>query len=230
MIDADIIIPVAAFTLGTFHCSSVAIRTCAATTNARIRVLGNNTQEPWRSELSGLSTSLGCQWEYLSEHDGNLNMSKMYNDAMRKSKAKYICYCQADLIFYPHWLDNMIALWEQQPDYFLLAPYSFAHHKPVKPEAKIADIYPHASNSGVLAYKVADGYLYDERFAAWENDSDAYWYIKSKNLKYGLCLNSRVDHLGQAFFSQLEAHKSFDGHFLQQDKLSALLKQKWNLP
>lgn len=231
--DADVIIPMGALNWGTFYCCSVTIRTAAAHTNARIRIMANNMKEPMLSKLKELAIGLGCEWNYLEDMTLNLNVATIYNRAMRECKAKYLCVCGGDLIFYPDWLENLVRLWENEPSYYMLSPFSYTpewKHLLTNPEEKILPLHPHASNSGLNVFKgelVRKNPPYDEQFNQWEVDSDLYWTMRQKGLKEGICLNSRVDHLGQAFFTLNDTRDIYGPKGLNQVEMSERLNEKW---
>jgi hypothetical protein len=103
------------------------------------------------------------------------------------------------VIYYPNWLENIIELWEQNPQYFCLCNYSFdvANNPCVErhlfPEKRIVNT--HNPSSGVLVLRRSANYVWDEFFHLWEIDTDFQMYIEANGLKAGYCLNARCDHL-----------------------------------
>lgn len=196
-IDAIVILPVTTANRETLLWAQIAIRTCQASTKGRIFVMDNNAipGETWTELLKKECELLGVRYEYFP---GRFSTSKYFNAALDMTRSKYIAYGSSDLIFYPNWLENIIELWEEQPDWFCLSPFQFGSsgmscgRENLTMEKRITRT--HNVASGVCVMRRADGYRWDEQFV-WQTDSDLVYHAEANNLKMGYCLNARVDHL-----------------------------------
>lgn len=230
MIDADVIIPVCATNHHCHNFAMVAMRTCRASTSARILILGNNTPDPTRREaLKKECEYLGMAWHYV---EGPFSISKAFNLGTRMTQGKYIAYGTSDVIYFPNWLENIIELWEQNPQYFCLCNYSFdLNNNPcvsrqMFPEKRI--INTHNPSSGVMVLKRENGYQWDESFALWEIDTDFQMYIQKNGLKAGYCLNARCDHLVDGVKCNVDYQTNMgltSDQFYGESK--AKIKEKW---
>lgn len=197
--DADIIIPVTTANKITWMISTVAVRTCRASTKYRMLVLNNNSPNHcYRDWMEKECELLGIRYEYV---DGPFSISKFFNLGIKMTTGKYIALGCADVIYYQNWLENIIELWEEQPDWFAMCNYTFdrdpghpcAKTNPI-PERRVAAT--HNPSSGVLVLKRSNNYRFDEEnFPNWEMDADFTIYMEVNKLKAGVCLNSRCDHL-----------------------------------
>lgn len=236
MTDASVIIPVCASNPATLFMTLVAIRTCAASTDAPILVLCNNTPEgEYRDTVFKNCQQLGVVMHYI---DGPFSISKCYNLATGYTSRKYIAYGTADVIYYPGWLDTVIELWEQDPSYFALSTYSFdvvdnpCSRNLVATEKKI--IETHHPSAGVLVLKRESNYIWDEQFELWEIDSDFWYYLKANNLKAGYCLGARCDHMIGGVRPHIDIGANFgfkdDPEREMYKDPRKRLEKKWNLP
>ena len=98
----------------------------------------------------------------------------------------------------------MITCWEREPEYFLLSPYSATgtvRPQGVEvPQDKILEIHPHCTAG--LVFNREKTFHFDERIPN-VCDSDLHQFIMFNELREGVCLSSRVDHIGQAVMSTL---------------------------
>lgn len=230
MTDAAVIIPVTSRNLHCHLMAKVAIRTCRASTDAEMLVIQNNTpNDRLISELRDECHALQVNHVY---SPGPFNIAKSFNFGAKFTKGKYIAYGTSDVIYYPGWLENIIALWEQYPDYFALCNYSFdlannpCARQSVLPDAKI--VHTHNPSAGVIVLKRANGYQWDEQFPLWEIDADFLYHIEAHGLKAGYCWNSRCDHLVDGVKAHLDLLENFgqtSDQFYGESK--AKLKAKW---
>ncbi len=195
--ESQVIIPVIGSCRQNYDASMVALRTCRATTTAKILIIGNNCTEAYQKDFVLTCDVSGCDWLFLP---GQFNLGKTFNDAMDWTSGPYIAMAGCDTIFYPGWFSNLIALWETNPYFFALAPFSFHPKHPVfnrcvkSPEPRIWEGHAHCPGCQVLR---RDGnYRYDEK-TGWEIDSDFHQHMAHHGLREGVCLNSRVDHVQQ---------------------------------
>lgn len=231
--DADIVLPVCASDEGSLYVSTVGIRTCAATApGARIMVMCNNTEGKFRQIIESNCVGLGLEFYYI---DGPFSISRVFNRGARLGTRKYIAYCTADVIYYHGWLENLISLWNEHPDYFALATYSFdIGNNPCVPRSGMGErriVDTHNPSSGVLVLKRESGYVWDENFPLWEIDADFLYYIERNGLRAGYCLNARCDHMIEGIRRHIDYGKNF-GMTCQDDFFGAprrYLEQKWGL-
>jgi len=197
MLDADVIIPVTTATEASYYMSVMALRTCQASTTARVWAYINNSPTGgWRDRLQAQCRLLNINvvvWH------GPFSISKIFNHGLDSTTGKHIAYGTSDVIYYQNWLENIVELWDSNPDYFTLSNWSFddlnmpcVQHSIVN-EARI--IHTGNPSAGVNVFKRSTGYRWDENFSLWEIDADLFYYIKTNKLKAGICLNSRCDHL-----------------------------------
>jgi hypothetical protein len=230
--NSDVVMAICAPNMPTFNQSLVAIRTLKASTGARILIMGNNTpNEEWRKLLRWNCELLGCKWSYFEEP---FSLSKYWNmGADLCPKGDYIAYANADAIFYPFWFENLVRLWEKEPDYFTVVPFSFdcrnmpCERQQVVPIEKI--VPAHNPAGAVQVFKRSSNWRWDEQFVMWEMDADVTFFLKHNNLSGGVAFNSRVDHLIHGYVEQIDAHKHFNGKYDIGAATSAL-KKKWGLP
>lgn len=195
--ESQVIIPVVGSCRQNFDASMVALRTCRATTSAKMLIIGNNCTEEYRHDFEVTCEALGCEWRFVP---GPFNCPKTFNDGLDSTTGPFVAMAGCDTIFYPAWFSNLIRLWQQNPGFFALAPISFHPRIPhlrqyvTGPENRILE--EHAHCPGCQVFKRSNGYRYDEQ-AGWEIDSDLHQYIMRNQLREGVCLNSRVDHVGQ---------------------------------
>lgn len=230
MTDAAVIIPVTSRNLHAHIMAKVAIRTCRASTDAQIMVLANNTPEAsWRDEIRQECILLGVQYRYM---EGVFNIAKAFNFGASQTTGAFIAYGTSDVIYYPGWLENILALWKVYPHYFALCNYSFdtknnpCARQQVEPLAKIQ----HTANpsAGVIVLRRSNGYQWDDQFPLWEIDADFLYYLEANNLKAGYCLNSRCDHLVDGIKPTLDYEECFGqtgDQFYRESK--ARVKAKW---
>lgn len=228
--NADVIISICAPTRACYVTADVAIRTCAAYTDANIVVAANNMPVPeFKDALFANAQALGLKWHWYES--APLNIATMFNEVFRATSGKYYCGVQQDVVFYDKWLDNLIAAWEAEPDYFVLAPYSynlcrrdFTCELPSKPRSGIQEAWPHGV--ATFVFRRNKPFYFDENLPT-ESDSDLYQYITRNKLRSGIVLNSRVDHLGQVVMSELGGWAAVTNNVCLED--ANRLKEKWNL-
>lgn len=197
MIDADVIIPVTTHSDLTYLMAVVALRTCQASTTARIHAYINNSPDgTLRNRLINQCAMLGI---YTYDWQRPFSLSKIFNHGTDHTKGEYIAYGTSDVIYYPNWLENIIDLWKENPEYYCLVNYSFddlprsCSQNHVQPIRQIRDTWN--PSSGVTIFKRASGWRWDEHFRLWEIDTDVNWHMERNRLKAGYCLNARCDHL-----------------------------------
>lgn len=231
MTDAAVIIPV---TSRNAHChlmAKVAIRTCRASTDAPMLVLANNSPEPrLRDEIFNECHALGVDYCYLP---GPFNIAKAFNYGATKTKGTYIAYGTSDVLYFPGWLDKIIAAWEQHPSYFAICNYSFdtANNPCSRPDVTPLNVIKHTANpsAGVIVLRRDSGYQWDEQFSLWEIDADFLYYLEANHLKAGYCLNARCDHLVDGVKAHLDLGEAFGlqpGEDFYRDS-KAKIKAKW---
>lgn len=231
--NADVIISVCAPTRSCFVTADAAIRTCAAHTDANIIVVANNMPVPlFRDALYATSQALGVKWYPYDVTP--LNIATLFNEVFRATSGRYYVGAQQDVIFYDKWLANLIDAWESEPDYFMLAPYSFNLHRkdatcslPRSPRSGILEAWPHGM--AALAFRRDRPFYYDDNLAT-ECDSDLYHYCRANKLRTGIVLNARVDHLEYStVMAELQDWTTIMGNPNQRKDDAKKLKEKWNL-
>lgn len=224
-LDADVILPLCACNDASLYVSLVGLRTCQASTSARILVMCNNTPvDPWRTIIEDNCRLLGVRFHYV---EGPFNIAKIFNLGTRMTTGAYICYATADVIYFANWFENIVELWEEHLEYFTLTNYSFdtrefpcvKHH--TTPERKI--IHTGNPSAGLNVFKRSSGYVWDENFALWEIDADLHYFLRDHKLKAGVCMNARCDHL-------VEGVRRFMPHGPAPDvDATKYLRAKWSL-
>ncbi len=230
--DADVIISMCAPTPACYVTAEVAMRTCAAHTDANIIVVANNMPVPqYKDALFENAQALGVKW-YPYDHTP-LNIAKLFNEVVRSTSGKFYVMCQQDVIFYEHWLANLIAAWEAEPDYFVLSPWSFNLHRKdfscdliQHPRSGIVEAWPHGTAG--IAFRRARPWFYAEDIPT-ASDSDLYHDCKANKWRTGIVPNSRVDHLGSVVLSELGNWDAIMNNPTQGVDDSRRLKEKWNL-
>jgi len=209
--NADVILPLCACNDASLYVSLVGLRTCQASTAARILVLCNNTPvDPWRNIIEENCRLLGVRFHYV---EGTFNIAKIFNLGTRMTTGAHIAYCTADVIYFPNWFENIVELWAEHPEFFTLTNYSFdtrempcvKHH--TRPEREI--IHTGNPSAGLNCFKRASGYVWDEQFPLWELDADLFYFLERNKLKAGVCLNSRADHMVQGIRPHIDYNVNF---------------------
>lgn len=231
--NADIIMPVCAANEATLNMSQVAIRTCKASTSARLLVIGNNTpNQDWRTRLRWNCELLGARWVYDDCFDGNFSLSRVWNKGATMTDGEYIAYTNADAIFYPNWLENLIGLWRQEPEYWIVVPFSFdcrnypCERTQVAPEPRI--VPSHNPAGAVQVFRRDSGWKWDEQFPLWEMDADITLTLERYRRRGGVAYNSRVDHLCSGFVHNVK----YEDHFGPNAGFSTAttaFRKKWGL-
>jgi len=197
MLDADIILPVTSANHRTFGYAMATISSCRETTAGRIFVMDNNSHgSRWTESLQyACNEMVDVRYEYFPQ---KFSTPKFFNIGLDKTNGKYIAYGSSDLIFHPHWLENIIELWEEQHQWFCLAPFQLGSEGMscgrVTDTLEKRIIQTHNVACGIAVFRRSDGYHWDEQFP-YQCDSDLVYHAEANNLKMGYCCNARVDHL-----------------------------------
>lgn len=229
MNEAAVIMPVTAPNDFLWYVASVGIRTLAASTKQTMLVLANNTPDlVKRSSIERQCRALDVRYEYV---EGPFSLTRFWNLGIDLTKEPHLAFANQDCIFYPRWLENMIALWEQNPDYYALWPWSFCDHdlgiaypQFIRYENRIQQ---HHAPATILLMKRSSGYRFDERFSGWELDADLINHFESNKLKVGMVMNARVDHFNQTVTTNIDLQKHYGQNFYTSG--AEALKQKYPL-
>lgn len=230
--DADVIISVCAPTYACYVIAEVAMRTCAAYTDANIVLVANNMPVPhFKEHLFDNAKAFGMKWHWYESPP--LNVLQCINRSIRATSGKYYVVCHQDVIFYHKWLDNLIEAWEAEPDYFFLSPYSFnlwrrdvTSSLPTHHQNGILEEWPHGM--GTMAHRRDKPFYQDENILS-EGDSDLYQHCHRNKLRTGIVMNSRVDHLTSVVMDEVKDWGTIMGNPTQREDDAARLKAKWNL-
>lgn len=235
MSDSAVILPLCAHEVNSLNMSLTALRTCAASTTAKILVICNNSEGEFLEAIKSNCDALGAAFHYW---EGPFNISKIYNLGTQMTQGKYIAYGSADVVYYPNWLENIIALWERNPKYYCLCGWSF-DHRPIPCTQQLVKyqniIAPtHNPSSGVLVFKRESNFQWDENFMLWEVDCDIYIMLERTGRKAGIAMNARCDHLcgGMRGTPNFDYNKSFgitnaEEQFYKDPR--RYLEKKWGL-
>lgn len=228
MIDCDVIMPVTNQNNGLFELNKKALLSFKASCDARIIFLGNNDNGSiCENRFRDLALSNGYRYLYIH---GKFNMSEFFNIGRKITSGKYVAYSNADVTFYPGWLDNLIELWNENPKYYSMHPYSFHPiHKGLcyrndecSPIRKVVDC-DHPGGSGITVMKREDNHVWDESFSYWEQDSDYWKWMKANGKMAGICYNSRVDHKIEGVMDLIGDSNLKD----EKERASRIYKEKW---
>jgi hypothetical protein len=230
--NADVIISICAPTRACYVTAEIALRTLAAHTDANLIAVANNMPVlEFKEALFANAKSLGVKWHWYEK--APLNIANLFNESFRATSGKYYVGGQQDVIFYPRWLDNLIEAWESEPNYFVLAPYTFNLWRndltctlPGNPRSGILELWPHSV--AALAFRRDKPWYYDENIPG-ECDSDLYQHCHRNKLRTGIVMNSRVDHLGQVTASEIGGVEKIMENPTQCSEDARKLKEKWNL-
>ena len=222
--NADVILPVTTATDQTYLMAVVSLRTCRASCGARVHAYLNNSPETrLRARLIEQCFLLGIS---VIDWREPFSLSKIFNHGTDNTAGDYIVHATSDVIFYPGWLDNIIDLWKQHPEFYTLGNYSFddenmpcVKHN-VMPERRV--VATHNPSAGLNVFRRQAVYRWDEHFTIWEMDTDLQMYIEKNGLRAGYCLNSRADHLINCVKSCVPGTPGYDA--------SAYVRKKWGMP
>ena len=215
------------------YINNVALRTLRESTDADILVLGNTTPSHSKIEdLERLCNLLQIRFKFIQ---GRFSQSKFWNYGIDHSTGKYIVFTGADCIFYPQWLDRILELWQEQPEFYALWPWSLnisnsglAYRRSRQCERRIIETHHPAV---ALVMKRESGYRWDEQFTLWEMDADFVYHCARNGHRTGLCLWSRVDHFNSTVSSNIPFQENFgEEQNQEQGNATIYLKRKWNLP
>lgn len=223
--NADVIIPVTTASEWSYLMAVVALRTCQASTSARIwAYLNNSPASRNRDRLEAQCRMLGIT---LVDWPHRFSLSKIFNDGLDRTHGEFIAYGTSDVLYFKDWFENIVDLWREFPGYFTLSNWTFddqnmpcVQHEIVNQRRIIQTGNPSA---GVNVFRRDSGWRWDENFELWEIDADLFYHLERNHLKAGICLNARCDHLieGVRRFVPQGTPASVDA--------SAYLKRKWNL-
>lgn len=198
-LNADVIIPCTVATPFLKYVAEVSVRTCVETTSARVWVFCNNSPDTaLRRDFEDNCLAIGAHYSYWND---SWNMNRFFNRGIKCTVGEYIALCNQDMIFYQDWFENIVKQWTLHPEYFVLMPFTFGRVGTAfmrNPPDKADGIRQcHDVTSGVTVHKRSNGYLYDEQFPDFEQDTDLQLFCEHKTpqLKRGVVLSSRVDHI-----------------------------------
>lgn len=231
---ASVVLPMTAATPFLEYVNNVALRTLGASTRAEVLVLGNNAGPDWvRTERLGkLCALLGFRFKYV---EGPFSQSRFWNLGASMTSRPYIVYANADCIFYADWLERLLALWAEEPEYWALWPWSLSLSDMGLAYRTTLDaprrIVPTHHPAVALVMRRADGYRWDEQFGFWEMDADFVLDAQANARKLGLCLWSRVDHFNSTVSSNIDFGRHFGvSHNEHCGEAGRRLRAKWGLP
>ncbi len=229
--DADIILPVTVPTFGLWAVASMCIRSARASTEANIIVLLNNSEPALAEDVREQCRLLDVR---CVDMPGPFSLSRAFNAGMDMGSGKYVAFGQCDTLFFEGWLDRLVELWEEEPGYFVVWPFTFStarygqsyRRSPVLERRIVEDGFPQGALS---VLRRDDGYRWDERFVWWEMDADFSLDMQKHGRKGGLCLWSRVDHLPQVVGKSIDGARHFGVRGMNDSTSEAneLLKAKW---
>jgi hypothetical protein len=232
--DCDLILPVTVPNEVLWAVSSMCLRSARASTDANIIVMLNNS--PDKKLADDIREQCSLLDIKLVEMDAPFSLSVAFNQGAALGHAKYIAYGQCDTLFFDGWLDRLVELWEEHPEYYVVWPFTFStlrygqsYRQSYRLERRIvADGFPQGALS---ILRRADNYQWDERFTFWEMDADFSLHMQRNNLKGGLCLWSRVDHIAQTVGNNIDRNKHFGVADMGEanSQASRRLQEKWGL-
>jgi len=227
--DCDIILPVTVPNEFLWTVASMCLRSARASTDANIIVVLNNSPDhKLADDIREQCSLLNIQWIDMA---GPFSLSAAYNLGAKLGNARYVAYGQSDILFFDGWLDRLIELWEEHPEYWVVWPFSFGtvhygqsyRHSPKLEHRIVEDGFPQGALSVMRRY---DNYRWDEQFPFWELDADLSLHMKANKLKGGLCLWSRVDHLSSTVSGNVF---DIEDMKISNTKATKRLSEKWAL-
>lgn len=114
--DAAIILPMTPASPFLEYVNEVALRTLRHSTDARILVLGNNSPSGFAPvrRMKATCDLLKIEFKFI---EGKYSNSRFWNLGIDMTsgagESKYTVVANADCIYYPNWLENLIELWEE---------------------------------------------------------------------------------------------------------------------
>jgi hypothetical protein len=135
------------------------------------------------------------------------------------------------VIFHQRWLEEIILCWEKQPEYWMICPWGFyvKNYPCCKQDLRSKrEVIACGHPGAVTVFKRSTGWQWDEQFPLWELDADMVCHSQKNQLKMGLCLSSRVDHLVTAVNPLIDMQAHYGP---QKGTMGAteLLRKKWGL-
>jgi hypothetical protein len=163
--------------------------------------------------------------------DEEFSYNRYLNIGIANGTSRYICLCNNDLIFHPHWATEILKSFYKYKDLSSASPFCSIHHPKMGFERNNG-IYPGYRSRYELAgwcifmkRQVLDlvGKL-DENFKFWCADNDLSNMLSVLDIKHALVSTAMVDHLDGATFDLQSKDK--------QDELTAgeffYFEKKWN--
>ena len=213
-----------------------AIRTHKAFCDSDLVFLDNNSDRvDLQAKLCQECRALRYRYEYIN---GDVHINAFYNygtelTALDKTPSEYLAYCNADVVFYEGWLDNLLDLWNQTDNknkYLSMHPFSYStdmqglcYRNSPDPEDKVVSCEHPLMHVTVLRRSTT--FVFDSQFSFWETDCDYWMTLRSMGAYAGIAYNSRVDHLGGKIASNCGTHTPHN----EQAKEAAkqLFEAKW---
>ena len=175
----------------------------ATAPNARLLWMGGNCQPgPIEEHFKKYLATLGYEYVRIEEPYNCARWWTLGKESTAKWGGEFTVFASCDLLFYAGWLDNLVELWREHPEYFCLAPFSWGrcHHTGLNyrddctPRREIIPCDHPAAWCHVR--RRDDDYIPDIRFKDWNVEFDFYEWMKANDRKAGVCGNARADHLG----------------------------------
>lgn len=179
-----------------------ALATCKASCDARVMVLDDlGIPENFASEMRAYCATLGYEYRQLN-FPRPFSIGRYWNYGAQNSTEEFICYANADVVFFPGWLDHIRQAFAATGDrYCTIQPYSWHpteqgkinYQVQIPLEPKLVECDHPSCHAGV--WRRRSGYVWDEGYSVSEDDCDFWMYMRYHKLKAAIHYGSRVDHL-----------------------------------
>jgi hypothetical protein len=174
----------------------------ATAPNARLLWMdGNSEPGPIREHFKKFLASLGYEYVLIDEPYNCARWWILGKQLTAKWGGEFTVFAACDLIFHAAWLDNIVDLWREHPEFYVLAPYSWTPEQlglnyRIEPTSSREIIECDHPAPWCFVRRRDDDYVPDIRFRDWNVEFDFYEWMRARHLKAGVCNNARVDHTG----------------------------------
>ena len=176
-----------------------ALASCKASCDAHVLFM-DNTGTPEGYVIKAFCDTLGYSY-YQFDFPSPYCNAKWWNHGVSITESEFICYANADLIFFPGWLERLLWHWQRNNwNYHSMHPYSWSpteNNMNYKSKDAPRNECVSCDHPGAYAglFRRSEGYVWDERYFCAEDDCDYWMWLKANQRMAGVCYDARVDHL-----------------------------------
>jgi GT2 family glycosyltransferase len=155
---------------------------------------------------------------------GPFNFNRSLNIGLKASNNPYICFCNNDLMFHPHWASAILDQFNTDPELMSASPACSILHPTLNIMPNTGNYYGYNVREEIAGWcffvkrELFDTIgLFDEHFKFWFADRDYAKTLQKFNCKHALVTSAIVDHLDGISTAELDA----------KDKAALTSEQYW---